>query len=159
MLRNFLSQSIQVLSASRPLAKSIHTSQLRFQQSNVEDENEPYQTDRSNGIKNLEKLGIAKPHWSWPKYNRTIFPPTEDGVPLMNPVRSILFSSVLNQSEIITHIYMIIQFVHHQRNFIKYSAKKLWYPAFLVSYKRILIKHCKNKTTIFDCLDQRHDHR
>jgi hypothetical protein len=105
MLRNFLSQSIQVLSASRPLAKSIHTSQLRFQQSNVEDENEPYQTDRSNGIKNLEKLGIAKPHWSWPKYNRTIFPPTEDGVPLMNPVRFIFFSSVFNQSEIITHVY------------------------------------------------------
>ena len=45
-----------------------------------------YQQDLSSGIKNLESLGLAKPYWSWPQYNRIIYPPTEDGKPLKNPV-------------------------------------------------------------------------
>ncbi len=93
MLRNFFAQSLLVsrskslvLSVAKPITNSIHTSQYQFQQSNQDEENELFQSDKSSGIKNLEKLGIAKPHWSWPKYNRTIFPPSEDGVPLINPV-------------------------------------------------------------------------
>jgi hypothetical protein len=49
-----------------------------------------YQNDESTGIRNLEKLGIAKPYWSWPQYNRVIYPPTEDGKPMINPVGKIL---------------------------------------------------------------------
>jgi len=49
-----------------------------------------YQSDKSSGIRNLEKIGLAKQSWSWPQYNRVIYPPTEDGKPMINPV-SILF--------------------------------------------------------------------
>ena len=45
-----------------------------------------YQNDESSGIRNLEKLGMAKSYWSWPQYNRVIYPPNEDGKPMINPV-------------------------------------------------------------------------
>ena len=48
-----------------------------------------YQNDKSSGIKNLERLGLAKKNWSWPQYNRVIYPPTEDGKPMINPVCNI----------------------------------------------------------------------
>lgn len=68
---------------------NIHTSQASYQMPQDDDGIE-YEEDLSSGIKNLEKLGLAKSNWSWPKYNRTVFPPTEDGVPLINPVRTFL---------------------------------------------------------------------
>ena len=88
------------------------TSSQTFSQAKNEpqqDEHE-FQRDISSGIKNLEKLGIAKGYWSWPQYNRIIYPPAEDGKLLKNP------------------------FVHHMRTFIKYDQQKLWYPAFMVNY-------------------------
>jgi hypothetical protein len=49
----------------------------------VEDE---FQEDKSFGVKNLEQVGIINKHMSWPQYNRIIYPPTEDGTPMKNPV-------------------------------------------------------------------------
>lgn len=36
--------------------------------------------------KNLERMGLIKPHASWPQYNRIIYPPSEDGKPTKTPV-------------------------------------------------------------------------
>lgn len=67
---------------------NIHTSPA-LSQIPQDDDGIEYEQDLSSGIKNLERLGLAKSNWSWPKYNRTVFPPSEDGVPLINPVRII----------------------------------------------------------------------
>jgi hypothetical protein len=58
-------------------------------------------------IKGLQDVGILKPGWSWPKYNRIIYPP-DSGVSKVTP------------------------FVHHMRPFIKYSPKKMWLTASMV---------------------------
>ncbi len=99
----------------------ITLSQTYSQAKNESKEDElEFQQDVSSGIKNLEKMGMAKAYWSWPQYNRIIYPPAEDGVPLKNP------------------------FVHHMRTFIKYDQQKLWYPAFMVKFKFNLFNR-KNK--------------
>jgi hypothetical protein len=63
-----------------------------------------------DNIKNLQDLGIAKPTWSWPKYNRIIYPPQTKDEPRRNA------------------------FVHHMKNYIKYSPWKLWFPAVMVLF-------------------------
>ena len=100
-------------SGAQLLVKSnLNTSSRTFNQAKNEPQEDEleFQRDVSSGIKNMEKMGLAKGHWSWPQYNRIIYPPTEDGKPLKNP------------------------FVHHMRTFIKYDQQKLWYPAFMVKY-------------------------
>jgi hypothetical protein len=57
--------------------------QFSSRKTNVEDE---FQEDKSFGVKNLEQVGIINKHMSWPQYNRIIYPPTEDGTPMKNPV-------------------------------------------------------------------------
>ncbi len=47
---------------------------------------EEFQEDKSFGVKNLERVDIINKHMSWPQYNRIIYPPTEDGTPMKNPV-------------------------------------------------------------------------
>lgn len=81
-------------------------------------------------VRFLEKLGIVKPHISWPQYNRIIYPPSEDGKPVKNPVSEPKFVILVAFSYFIFMFHL--QFVHHMRPMIKYPAKKLWYPAFLV---------------------------
>ena len=96
MLRNLIQKSLllnskselRVVVAKSQSASLLHTSSVSLSSKDHEDID--YEMDRSNGIKNLEKLGLAKAEWSWPKYNRTIFPPSADGVPLINPVISLL---------------------------------------------------------------------
>ena len=51
------------------------------------DENLAYHQDLNTGIESLERLGVAKSYWSWPQYNRVIYPPTEDGKPSKTPVK------------------------------------------------------------------------
>ena len=47
---------------------------------------EEFQEDKSFGVKNLERVDIINKHMSWPQYNRIIYPPSEDGIPMKNPV-------------------------------------------------------------------------
>ncbi len=70
-----------------------------------EEYDEPF---TSVNIKGLEDMGILKTHWSWPKYNRIIYPPQKEGEPKVTP------------------------FVHHMRSYIKYSPKKMWLTASMV---------------------------
>jgi len=88
MLRNICQKSIVLKKSSvfSELVKcsSFHTTRLIAQQEDTLE----YEQDKSNGIKTLEKLGLAKAEWSWPKYNRTVFPPSEDGIQLVTPVKS-----------------------------------------------------------------------
>ena len=69
-----------------------------------------YQNDKSSGIKNLERIGLAKKAWSWPQYNRVIYPPTEDGKPMINPVR-ILFSHLIAFEKFFFLFYLILLFL------------------------------------------------
>lgn len=116
-----LAQSLTKLQLSNSLSNNsnkllFHTGARLNQQKQEKDDidKNEFQRELSSGIKNLERLGVIKNHWSWPKYNRIIYPPQPDGEPMKNP------------------------FFHHQRLFIKYPAKKLWYPAFMVNYALIL---------------------
>ena len=52
---------------------------------------EEFQEDKSFGVKNLEGIDAISKHLSWPQYNRIIYPPTEDGKPMKNPVRRHIF--------------------------------------------------------------------
>ena len=69
-----------------------HTSSIMRQgqgknEKSAADEDVPeFQTDLSSGLKNLERVGLAKYSWSWPQYNRIVYPPTEDGKPIKTPV-------------------------------------------------------------------------
>ncbi|CAF0823141.1 unnamed protein product [Brachionus calyciflorus] len=90
---------------------AMHTSSIQFvNKKEQEGEEDEFDKQRlaSAKIRNLERLGTIKSHYSWPQYNRIIYPPAQNGQPIRNP------------------------FVHHMRHFIKYPAKKMWYPAFLI---------------------------
>lgn len=74
------------------LTSSFHSSACLKQQKNTknEEEIEDFASDLSSGLKNLERIGLVKSCWSWPKYNRTVYPPIEDGSePIKNPVTKI----------------------------------------------------------------------
>ncbi len=83
MLRHLFGKKFLLRVPAATTSLGIHTTACR--QADKIDDSE-YQQDLSSGIKNLENLGLAKPYWSWPQYNRIIYPPTEDGKPLKNPV-------------------------------------------------------------------------
>ena len=71
------------------MVSSIHTSSILGQgKSKAADDQEipEFQEDLSSGLKNLERVGLAKQKWSWPQYNRIVYPPTENGQPIRNPV-------------------------------------------------------------------------
>jgi large subunit ribosomal protein L22 len=85
-------------------ARLLHVTPARL----TADDAEEFQRYQRQNIKGLENLGVAKSNWSWPKYNRIVYPPQEEGEPKRNA------------------------FVHHMRTFIKYSPKKLWFPAVMV---------------------------
>lgn len=66
-----------------------HTNTAFFvnkQDKSLEEDDFDVQRRESAKIKNLERLGSIKSHISWPQYNRIIYPPTEDGKPIRNPV-------------------------------------------------------------------------
>ena len=46
-----------------------------------------FETDYRNKVRYMEKLGVLKPHISWPQYNRIIYPPNESGQVAKNPVK------------------------------------------------------------------------
>lgn len=92
---------IKTLINNLKLVKQINTTSTRYVTSSINnkpnvkkttklDDEFEYQNDDSSGIRNLEKLGVAKSYWSWPQYNRTIYPPTDDGKPAITPVCTIL---------------------------------------------------------------------
>jgi hypothetical protein len=70
-----------------------------------EEYEEPF---KNMDIKNLEDIGVLKKKWSWPKYNRIIYPPSKDGEPKVTP------------------------FVHHMRTYIQTNPQKLWFTASMV---------------------------
>jgi hypothetical protein len=91
LFNNVLNNSIfKIISINnKNVYKSFHSTPQIFDSSkkiNDKNENLEFQKDVSSGIRNLEKLGLLKPHMSWPQYNRIIYPPTEDGKPMKNPV-------------------------------------------------------------------------
>jgi hypothetical protein len=95
---NNISKNIKIISSSNfNILNSIHTSNKIFNASrNDENVNDTeFQKDVSSGLRNLEKLGIIKPYMSWPQYNRIIYPPTEDGKLLKNPVCLLNFTRIL----------------------------------------------------------------
>lgn len=95
-----------------------------------------YQKSNAQKVKFLEHFGIIKDYAKWPKYNRIIYPPSEDGKLIKNPVISICFYLPKERS------YSWIanfKFIHHMRCMIKYPAEKLWFPAFLVYF---CLWHC-----------------
>jgi hypothetical protein len=90
MLRNILNCS-KSLFKNKPVnankTNSLHSSALVLAKAkNLDEDQFQYQQDASSGIRNLENLNLAKAHWSWPQYNRVIYPPSQDGKPLKNPV-------------------------------------------------------------------------
>ena len=117
MLKNLFAQLIRGNSARRlltsstsgsgggSLLSSTHNSTIIAKSSYVTKSNESasdgdnsdqqtpleFQKDASTGIRNLERIGKAKPTWSWPQYNRIVYPPSEDGEPIKNPVTIFLF--------------------------------------------------------------------
>lgn len=98
IINNFkLVNSISIVS-TRNLASNTSSKTDGKKTSKEVDDEFKYQNDDSSGIKNLEKLGLAKPSWSWPQYNRVIYPPTEDGKPSVTPVCLILNLRVLFSS-------------------------------------------------------------
>ncbi len=72
---------------------SIHTTSYNLDLSKSENKTDEmeFQKDVSSGIRNLEKLGIIKPYMSWPQYNRIVYPPSNDGIPMKNPVFFLIF--------------------------------------------------------------------
>jgi hypothetical protein len=76
------------------LLNLIHTNNKNFSSSkesnDVKIDKPEFHRDVSSGLRNLEKLGVIKPYMSWPQYNRIIYPPTEDGKSLKNPVNRVL---------------------------------------------------------------------
>lgn len=98
---SFLLQSNKNTSGKEP-AKNEKTSKAN---TDFEDFQEP---SKYLNLKQLDKLGLLKDKWIWPKYNRIIYPPQAPDEPKRNA------------------------FVHHMKNYIKYPAKKLWFPAVMV---------------------------
>lgn len=66
------------LSSSRIFNRFFSSKNAKFE--------EEFQEDKSFGVKNLERVDIINKHMSWPQYNRIIYPPSEDGTPMKNPV-------------------------------------------------------------------------
>lgn len=85
---NILNQSIHQLNRAIPTVL-FHTNATFFvnkQEKSLDEDDFDLQRKESAKIKNLERLGSIKSHISWPQYNRIIYPPTEDGKPIRNPV-------------------------------------------------------------------------
>lgn len=100
MLRN-LFKSLNLNKLALPSINSeirtMHSSSLLSQKSKEKNQEEQDEFDmqlRSQDAKlrNLERLGMIKSSISWPQYNRIIYPPTEDGKPIKNPVKIFLYS-------------------------------------------------------------------
>jgi hypothetical protein len=86
---NCINSNPKIISSTNlNLFNSIHTNNKILNASRNDDkiEQHEFQKDVSSGLRNLEKLGVIKPYMSWPQYNRIIYPPSEDGKPLKNPV-------------------------------------------------------------------------
>ena len=84
---NTIQKKITQVNKLAPLA-SIHTSSNKFvkkEEKTDDDEFDIAQKEKSK-IRNLERLGVINNNISWPKYNRIIYPPTEDGKLIRNPV-------------------------------------------------------------------------
>jgi hypothetical protein len=114
-LNKFLINNTKTVLAS-PLSRSYYESKKVNVNENKKDDKKnkdkidekEFTTEKSFGTKNLEELGMIRKNMVWPQFNRIIYPPMPDGKLIKNP------------------------FVNHMRNFIRYPAEKLWYPAFLV---------------------------
>ena len=50
-----------------------------------EDLNE-FEKSNTARVKKLEQMGLVNKHTSWPKYNRIVYPPSEDGKSTKTPV-------------------------------------------------------------------------
>ena len=101
--------NIRLVHVSVPFAVSEHFRENSSQKLSGKKSSEAGES-KGFDLKNLSKLGLAKDDWSWPKYNRIIYPPR---------------SADDNRGP-------VTPFVHHMRTYIKYSPKKLWYPAVMV---------------------------
>jgi hypothetical protein len=117
-------------SLARPLSDERKSGNRNAKAHNEQDVNDPlYQKDYSNKTRMLERLGMINPNMGWPQYNRIIYPPNEDNETVKNPVNSVDLSLTPIFFKLIVYFY---KFVHHMRTHIKYPAKKLWFPAFMV---------------------------
>jgi hypothetical protein len=117
MLRKILNINLNILSQQQSKClihlntkllntkKTDSTTTTKNDNRSFEDFQEP---SKFLNLKQLEKAGLAKDYWSWPKYNRTIYPPQSKDEPRRNA------------------------FVHHMRTYIKGQQKTLWYPAVMI---------------------------
>lgn len=80
--KNLINPSVHKFSSSSYLSNKVGKEE--------EKDEFDYQRQESAKVKNLERMGMIKSHISWPQYNRVIYPPSEDGVPLKNPVGTLL---------------------------------------------------------------------
>ncbi len=65
---------------------STNTSRAKKANEADEEDTSLYQKEYSNKARFLEQVGMVKPHISWPRYNRIIYPPSDTGEPIKNPV-------------------------------------------------------------------------
>ena len=109
MLSNLRRSVFSLVNASKTVNSSpLLATSVTHLSSKVEQRDELFEKEYKSKVKYLEQFGLVKSHISWPQYNRIIYPPSENGQDEVKP------------------------FVHHMRSFIKYPAKKLWYPAHLI---------------------------
>lgn len=94
LVRNGLSNAARPLYATSAVRSVTSNSSNSAVAQEDENENSEFAKDYKNKVKFLERFGLIKPNISWPQYNRIIYPPSENGELMRNPVRSSLKDNI-----------------------------------------------------------------